>query len=219
MSRTYWLGLLAICSVTVCSYVLICSALIQSRANWLIQTTSEIFATTGKTLAVSDALVLYQGRLKRMPECTATSCGYETVVSNRLLAALHWTPYSEIRTTVWVENGLVKNVDLDFTSTASHLHAIVSHVYVQDGEGLDFSVDPWEDTSPTETNGIVTVAPESFRAHKQIILGFDTKCLTRRPGCPSVADLLPTVWERRSDGLIRCRLRNREGWVEAPVGW
>ena len=160
------------------------------------------------------------GHLRRTsqskPGCTPAYCAYEVVESNWVLAALHWTPYSELRSEIWFRDGILGASILDFTSTANPRHSIVAHVFIQEGEGLEFDLHPWETSSPADTNGIVDVSPKSLLAHENAVLGFDTRCLTSHRGCVSVAELLPTVWEQASDGSIRCRLPNHKGLIEGP---
>ena len=39
----------------------------------------------------------------------------------------------------------------------------------------------------------------------------NTACLTRWGGCDSIAQLLPTVWEKTGQNTVRCMIPNREG--------
>jgi hypothetical protein len=213
-----WFGITVACIVIAGLYIPVCMLLLENRARTVVRTAAALYDTPNKTISFGEAQKLYKGRLKQMPSCTAASCGYELELNNRLLSAIHWTPFSELRAEVWVENGVVATQVLDFTSSANELHSVVSHVYIQgrNGDGPEFLVDPWEQSSAHDTNGILSISPDSLRSHRQMILGFDFACLTRRRGCATVADLLPTVWERRSDGKIECRLQNHKGLIEGP---
>jgi hypothetical protein len=186
------------------------------RAESLIRNVAILYRYPDKASSISAVQALYKGELTQKRGCTPADCVYEVVVSNGLLAALHWVPYSELRSEIWFQNGMLKTTILDYTSSANPHHSVVSHVYVQDGEGPEFDLDPWEESSREDTNGIVSVSPESLRLHEQTVLGFDTGCLTNHRGCATVAELLPSVWEKARDGSIRCRLPNREGLIEGP---
>jgi hypothetical protein len=218
MSRLHWFGLAAVCLGVAVGFIPVYSTILQWKAESLIRNVSTLYQSPGKAPAISTVQALYKGELTQKG-CTPDYCVYEVVVSNRILAALHWAPYTELRSEFWVQNGVVVTNALDYTSSANQLHSIVSHVYIQDGEGPEFDLDPWEESTPIDTNGIVGVRPESLRAHEQTVLGFDTRCLTSHRGCTTVAELLPTVWEMRKVGGIRCRLKNHEGWVECPEGF
>jgi hypothetical protein len=182
----------------------------------MLQKTSSLYLIPGKAPTLAEMESLYGGKLRPVRDCTPVSCAYELEsVNNKFLATLHWAPLTQLRSEIWVSNGVVTNYVLDYSS-ADGLHSVVSHVYIQDGVGPLFTLHPWEESSQTDTNGMVDVNPESFRAHEEAILGFDLGCLTRRGGCPTVADLLPTVWEQRGDGKISCRLKNKKGLIEGP---
>jgi hypothetical protein len=211
-----WVVLTAICVGFVVSFIPVYSIVLRMRAKSLIRKASIVSQYLGQKAAFSTVQEIYNGQLTQMPDCTPTDCGYEVVESNGVLADLHWAPYSELRSEVWFRDGILSSTILDFTSSANPHHSIVSHVYIEEGNRLEFDLDPWEESSPDDTNGIVDVSPESLKAHMQTVLGFDTKCLTNHRGCMSVAELLPTVWEQRKDGKIRCRLGNHEGFIESP---
>lgn len=218
MTRMRWSVIAATCSVVAGLYVPVCAFLVQSRARTIIDNAAALYETTAKARSLDEVQRLYSGRLMQMPNCTPAYCGYQLELNNRLLSAIHWTPFSELRTQVWVENGVITTEILDFTSSANERHSVVSHVYIQgqNGDGPEFLIDRWEQSSPRDTNGILTVAPDSLRSHQKVILGFDVSCLTKRGGCATIADLLPTVWEQRTDGGIKCRVQNYKGFIEGP---
>lgn len=221
MRRKYWILPIAFCLLIAICGVPIYSFLLRRQAEDLIRNASTLCKLQGNAPTIKTVQALYKGKLRQMDGCTASECGYETVVSNRLLANLHWAPYSELRSGVWFSNGILVSTFLDFTSSANEHHSVVSHVFIQGSDGpearnLEFDLDPWEENAPADTNGIVDVSPESFRVHESTVLGFDTRCLIKHRGCLTVAELLPTVWERAKDGSIRCRLPNHEGFIESP---
>lgn len=221
-----WIAAGMLCLGVTAAYVPMCSALLERRARVILENVSSLYRTPGRTPTFAEAQRMFKGKLRPMEGCTAAECSYQYELNNRLLSNMGLAPFSEIQTYMWVENGYVRTVVLDFTSTANNVHSVVSHVFIQDGggpilnqKGLEFELDPWEQSSPSDTNGIVSVSPDSLRAHEPVVLGFDVGCLVRRGGCATVADLLPTVWERRSDGAVRCRLPNNEGFIESPWPW
>jgi hypothetical protein len=201
------------------SFIPVYSFLLRKRAESLIHNASILYQSSDKTPSLGTALALYKGELKQMEGCTPANCVYEAVVSNRVLATLHWAHYAELRSEIWAKNGKIETVVLDYRSSANIRHSVVSHVYIQDGTSPWFDLDPWEKSSPTDANGIVDVSPESLRNNMRTVLGFDTKCLTSHRGCTTIAELLPTVWEQMNDGTIRCKLQNYKGLIEAPKSW
>jgi hypothetical protein len=220
MPRFRWFALAAICVALVAGFIPIYSMVLRIRAKHLIHSVSSLCEQPDDAPTLGTAQALFHGNLRQMEICNSVRCGYEAVASNGVLTALHWTPYSELRSEVWVHNGKIETVVLDFASSANPRHGIVAHLYIQgfqDGPGRLFDLDPWEKSSASDTNGIVTVSPESFRANKQSVIGFDLNCLTNHDGCPTVAGLFPTVWAQENDRSIRCRLQNSEGFIEGPA--
>jgi hypothetical protein len=211
-----WIVLTTVCAAAVISFIPVYSVVLRMNAESLIHDASIVSQHIGEKTALDTIQTIYKEKFAQIPGCTPDGCGYEIVESNRILAALHWAPYSELRSEVWFRDGILISTIVDFTSSANPRHSIVSHVYIQEGKGLEFDLDPWEESSPADTNGIVDVSPKSLKSHEQTVLGFDTKCLISHRGCMSVAELLPTVWEQRKDGMIRCRLENHEGFIESP---
>jgi hypothetical protein len=209
-----WVIITVICVGILVSFIPVYSIVLEMRAESLIHKATILSENLGKPTTLSTVQAVYDGKLTQIPGCTPTGCGYEIVESNQVLAALHWAPYSEIRSEVWFRDGIMSTLILDFTSSANPYHSIVSHVFIQEGNGLEFDLAPWEESSPADTNGIVDIRQESLKVHEQTVLGFDLTCLTNHRGCMSVAELLPTVWEQRKDGKIRCRLENHEGFIE-----
>jgi hypothetical protein len=215
MSRTRLLGLVAFSLGIAALFIPAYSFVLQHRANVMLRNVSNLYRTPGKGPTIGEVEHFYSGRL-RIVWGTPVKGAYELEsVNNKFLAALHWAPFTQLRSEIWVSDGVVTEYVLDFSS-ANRLHSVVSHVYIQDGEGPLFTLHPWEESSQSDTNGAVFVSPESFRTHEQVILGFDLNCLTSHRGCPTVANLLPTVWEHRSDGKLRCRLQNKKGLIEGP---
>jgi hypothetical protein len=216
MPRMRWIALAVICAGVAISFIPVYSIVLRKRTESLIRNASIVSRHLGQTITVGAVQAIYKGNLTEKPDCTPAYCGYEVVESNRVLTALHWAPYSELRSEIWFQDGILSASILHFTSTANPRHSIVAHVYIQAGTGREFDLHPWEESSPADTNGIVTVRPESLKDHEPTVLGFDTRCLVSHHGCMSVAELLPTVWEQRKDGRIRCRLKNHEGFIESP---
>lgn len=216
MPRMRWVVLAFICAGVAVSFIPVYSIVLRKKAESLIRNASIVSQHLGQTTTVGTVQAIYRGSLTQKPDCTPAYCGYEVVESNRVLAALHWAPYSELRSEIWFRDGILSASILHFTSTGNPRHSIVAHVYIQEGTGREFDLHPWEESSPADTNGIVDVRPESLKAHERTVLGFDTRCLSSHHGCMSVAELLPTVWEQRKDGRIRCRLKNHEGFIESP---
>jgi hypothetical protein len=161
----------------------------------------------------------YGKELKQLPGCTASDCGYEVVLTNRVFSFLHVLPYTELRSYFWVRNGAVIENMLDYTTAINRRSTVVAHATIQYcSDCTTFYLHPWSDSSPLDTNGFVSIGSASASPEKRRVLSLNPACMTRLRGCASLAELLPTVWEWTGDA-IRCRIPNNEGMVDAPPGW
>jgi hypothetical protein len=84
-------------------------------------------------------------------------------------------------------------------------------------ESDSFYLHPWGDSSPLDTNGLVVISAGSDEEKKRAALALNVNCLTKLGGCSTVADLLPTIWERTTNHEIKSRLPNHEGFIDAPA--
>ena len=106
---------------------------------------------------------------------------------------------------------------LDYTTRPDFRDSIVVHSQVDFNDSNSFYLHPWGDSSPLDTNGLVVVSTGSAEEKKQAALALNVNCLTKPGGCSTVADLLPTIWERTSNHEIKSRLPNHEGYIDAPA--
>ncbi len=72
------------------------------------------------------------------------------------------------------------------------------------------NVYPYEDAS-TSFTGYVEIDLSAPDIARKKAFGVNTKCLTRWGGCDSSAQLLPTVWQKAGQNVVRCIIPNREG--------
>ena len=194
------------------------SHLIEMRAKRMVQNTLTLSARiTPFPLAVLQQH--YGKRLQPEEGCAPSECNYEVMVSNRVLAALHLVPYTELRSSFWVRNGEVIVNELDYATRVDSSRTVTVHAALDFDYGSVFTLHPWSDSTPLDTNGLASISSGSTVTKKQVVFALNTSCLTKLGGCSSVAELLPTVWERTANGAIRCRIPNREGFVDRPSSW
>ena len=154
--------------------------------------------------------------LEQPSPCTAGGCGYQVLLSNRVLAALRLTPYSVLRSSFWARDGVIESSLIEFW-THSQDRWVLFYVQVKYCQHCDsFVVVPWNDTRPPVT-GSVEIGSASTTEMKRVALALNTQCLTRLGGCATIADVSPNIWQRTSSGIIRCRIPNHEGDVEKTV--
>jgi hypothetical protein len=160
------------------------------------------------------------GKELKLGTCGASDCFYIVVVSNRALAAIHATPYTEMKSYFGVRNGVVLGTMTDYSTTVDHRYNVVSHVQVDLCKGCQtFAIHPWDESSPLETNGLVEIGKEASDQDRHKVLSLNTRCLTKFGGCDSIADLLPAVWQQTANKRIACRIQNDKGFVQKPANW
>lgn len=153
-------------------------------------------------------------------ECVGSACSYTVTVSNRVLAALHIMPYTELQSYFLTRDGVLMGNMLNYTTTVNGSHRVVSHVQIDFCRDCGYiAVHPWDTPSPLDTNGIVQIGSESSAQSLRAVLSLNTGCFTKHSGCQSVADLLPTVWRQTAEMKIACILPNDRGFVEKPTNW
>lgn len=195
--------------------------LLKARTESLINSAYELSNRPANADGLPFAIVRarYGQELKTLPDCTASKCGYEVVVTNRVFSFLHVLPYTELRSYFWVRDGAVIENMMDYTTVINRRSNVVAHAAIQYCKDCTtFYLHPWSDSSPLDTNGFVSIGSASTSGKKQVVLSLNSTCMTKLGGCASVAELLPTVWEKTGNA-IRCRIPNKEGMVDAPPGW
>jgi len=206
-------GLLALCSL------LLYTRLLNQQAEFLLRTVYEL-SQQEHIPTLTNLRERFGSKLKQMDGCTVSKCGYTVELSNRVLATFRIVPYSEIKSYFWVKNGLVDGTMVDYTTTINRRYSVVSHVQIDLCTGCQtFAIHPWDNSSPLDTNGIVEIGKEASAQNIRTVLSFDTRCLSKFGGCESVADLLPTVWQRTPNKQIACRIHNDRGFVAKPANW
>jgi hypothetical protein len=198
--------------------VLLYSHVLRKETESLLRNSYELSSAVGPSVTLRMIQQRFGSELKRFPGCPESECVYDVAVSNRLLAAVHLVPYTEMRSYFNVRDGVVNGNMLDYTVNVRN-RSIVAHVQIDLCKTCDsFSLHPWNDASPLDTNGLVQIGSASSAEKKRRVLSFDLNCMTKHGGCSTVSELLPTVWESK-DGKIACRIPNREGFVDYPSDW
>jgi hypothetical protein len=191
---------------------------LRTRAESLVSGAYELSNHKGPVTAV----VLrerFGNSLKASPDCTPALCAYDVLVTNRFLARLRLVPYTELRSEFWVRNGIVYENMLDYMTSVHGRYNVVAHAAIGFNDDPYFAVHPWDGSAPLESNGLAHVSATLSNSRKLTVLSLDAGCLTRIGGCTSIAELLPSVWQRTMNSQIKCVVPNNEGWVIAPANW
>jgi len=217
MSLTRWLaGVVVILAMVACFFLY--SYLLRKRAESLVRSAYELSNYNGP-LTSAVLRRQYGSRLKTLQNCTPSSCAYEVVITNRVLAFSHLFPYTELRSQFWLRDGVVYENMLDYTTTVHHRYNIVAHAAIGFSDDPYYAVHPWDASATLDTNGLAHISRELSNTRKQSVLGLDPSCLIKVGGCTTIAELLPSVWQRTPNGRIKCLIPNHEGFVVAPADW
>jgi uncharacterized protein YceK len=107
---------------------------------------------------------------------------------------------------------------VDYITAVNGRYNVVSHVQIDYCKGCQmFAIHPWDQSSPLDTNGLVEIGSEASPQDRHTVLSLNTSCLTKVGGCGSIADLLPTVWQKTASKRIACKLQNDKGFIEKPA--
>jgi len=151
----------------------------------------------------------FGSQLKQPDPCQASDCGYEVTLSNRVLADIHIAPYRALRSYFWAKDGVLEGSMLVFWTTGSQGRMVKTDVQTKYCDRCDsFSITPCADSMELGTSGSVQIGYRSAVINKHTALALDTGCLTKLRGCDTIAELLPTAWQRTPAHTIRCRVSN-----------
>ena len=204
------LAILSVAAVCIYSYRL------RRRADNVVRSAYEL-SQKHQSPTIEDLRRRFGSALEQPSACTANGCGYQVLLSNRGLAALRLTPYAVLRSSFWAKDGVIESNLLEFWSGLGQDRSVLFYVQVKYCQRCDsFLVVPWNDMRPPVT-GSVEMGSASTTGAKHIALALNTGCLTRLGGCATIADVSPSIWQRTSSGIIRCRIPNHEGDVDNPV--
>jgi hypothetical protein len=193
--------------------------LLNKRAERLLQNVYEL-SQQQSFPSLADIQQQFGKELKPVDGCSDSECTYTVLLSNRVLAAVRITSYTEIKSYFWVKHGLVRTTMVDYTTTVDRRHSVVSHVQIDFCSGCQvFAIDPWDDSSSLDANGIVEIGKEASAQNIRMVLSLNTRCMTKFGGCETVADLLPTIWQRTPNKKIACTIQNDRGFVVKPANW
>jgi len=201
------LAVLACCTLGIDSYRL------RRSADAVVRVAYEL-SQKGQTPTLQEVRRRFGSALKQPDPCTAYGCGYQIMLYNRVLAAVH-LPHSVLRSYFWARNGVIDDNRLEFWTVGSQGVMALSYVEVKYCDRCDSVVIvPSEGSSPLSTTGSVEIGSASSANMKRIALALDTGCLTRLGGCTSIAELSPKVWQQTLSRTISCRIPTHEGVID-----
>jgi len=125
--------------------------------------------------------------LKQTSPCKDFGCGFEVVLSNRLLARFHLAQFTTLKSTFWVRNDTVDENVVEFWTVRKDGGMILAYTDAKYCKACnDFSV-----------GNSINIDLDSAARQKRAAFGFNTtNCFLSVRGCATAADLLPAVQRR-----------------------
>ena len=164
---------------------------------------------------IQDLRQRFGSTLRQPDPCTPDGCGYDLFLSNHALAVLHLAPYTALRSSFWVRNGIVDQNTLEFWTLGRGGGMVLSYVVVKYCSGCEsFTIHPSANSSPLGTTGSVEIGYASTVTNKGSALALNTGCLLRLRGCKSIAEISPRIWQQNPDRTISCKIPNHDGVVD-----
>lgn len=186
---------------------------LKSRADYVVRSSYELSRST-QPPTIQQVRQRFGSALQQTKPCMAAGCGYQVLLSNRVLGTLRLARYAVLRSSFWAKDDVIEENDLEFWTWDSQDRMVLFYVDVKYCPDCDsFLVVPWNDTRPPAT-GSVEIGSASSTETKRLSLALNAGCLTRLRGCATIADISPNIWQRTSSGILHCRLPNHEGDVD-----
>jgi hypothetical protein len=187
-------------------------------SNWLNRSTHKVVRISYELSqreippTIEDLRHRFGTQLRQSAACTASGCGYEVKLSNRLLSELHLAPYTVLRSSFWIRDNVLGENVLELWTVSRRGGVVLAYVdakYCK--ECSDFDVVPCGVATASVRSGSVMIGSRSRLVDKQAAFAFNADCLSSLRGCASVAELLPTIWHTTSEGALQCTSSDQQG--------
>ena len=155
---------------------------LRRNADQIIRSSYELFQQE-ETPSLDNVRERFGDKLKQTSPCKDVGCGFEVVLSNRLLARFHLAHFTTLKSTFWVRNGKVDENIVEFWTVRGDGAMILEYTDAKYCKACnDFS-------SGNSLN--IDLASRAFR--KRGAFGFNANCLLSVRGCATAADLHPPI--------------------------
>lgn len=178
---------LALVVVALLSSIVVVTARYELRRNAarIIGSSHQLFQQEQRP-SLDDVRERFADELKQTSPCDDFGCGFEVVLSNRLLARFHLAQFTTLKSTFWVRNGTVDENIIEFWTVRKDGGMILAYTDAKYCKGCnDFSV-----------GNSISIDLDSAALQKRAAFGFNTNCFLSARGCATAADLLPGVQRR-----------------------
>jgi hypothetical protein len=175
---------IALVAVVLLSSIVVVTARYELRRNadQIISSSYELFQQ-GQRPSLDNLRERFGDKLKQTSACKDVGCGFEVVVSNRLLARFHLAQFATLKSTFWVRNRTVDENLVEFWTVRKDGGGTLAYTDAKYCKACnDFS-------SSNSLN--IDLGSQALRKHGAF--GFNSNCLLVVKGCATAADLLPAI--------------------------
>lgn len=175
---------IALVAVVLLSSIVLVTARYELRRNAdrITGSSYELFQQEQRP-SLDDVRERFGDKLKQTSPCKDVGCGFEVVLSNRLLARFHLAQFTTLKSTFWLRNGTVDENVVEFWTIRGDGGMILAYTDAKYCKACnDFS-------SGNSLN--IDLGSQAFR--KRGAFGFNADCLLSVKGCATAADLLPAI--------------------------
>jgi hypothetical protein len=155
---------------------------IKRNADRIIRSSYELFQQPQRP-TLDDMRQRFGDELKQTSPCKDSECGFEVVLSNRLLARLHVARLTVLESEFWVRDGSVDENRIGLWTVRDGGRMTLAYADAKYCKACnDFS-----------SGNAVNIDLGSQAPQKRAAFRFNTNCLLNIRGCATPPDLLPAV--------------------------
>ena len=175
---------IALVAVVLLSSIVVDTARYELRhsADRIIRSSYELFQQEQRP-SLDNVRERFGDELKQTSPCKDFGCGFEVVLSNRLLARFHLAQFTTLKSTFWVRNGTVDENVVEFWTVREDGGMILAYTDAKYCKACnDFS-----------SGKSVNIDLGSQALQKRGAFGFNASCLLSVKGCATPTALLTAV--------------------------
>jgi len=199
-------------TLAIASFLLYIFSLRKS-ARRMLADVNGVIVSSDPTAAFHRLLQAYGRRMTQSGHCTPDYCSYEVEIENRIAVDGDILPNTRMTARFDVVKDKLSLVMLESRTALKHVTSPAVHVQMDVCSDVCdwFVINPWGRESPELANGIVEFGRTTAQDRRRAAMAFNTTCLLRFGGCRTIAELLPTVWQRSNLGTVTCLIPNNTG--------
>lgn len=174
--------ILVVIAVTSVPAIVTARYRLRHDADLIVRSSYELFQQEQRP-SLDDLRRRFGDKLSQTSPCIESGCGFEVVVSNRLLAGIHLVRFATLKSTFWVRKGTVDENAVEFWTIQKDGQMILAYTDAKYCNACnDFS-----------SHNSISIDLSSQGSQKRAAFGFNTDCLLSMKGCATAAELLPAV--------------------------